>query len=142
MTAAREQLGRHSDHPTDCRADGITLEFENISGTIELEHIRRGRMKFRIAMWASAGVLVAGCWAVYGLVAPPPAMTSADPVVPLVRLTCPIALLAVYPLRLYWVLFANAATYALLGLILETIRKKAPTSRIIQDGPLPEVRSA
>jgi len=81
-------------------------------------------MKRRIAMWASAGFLVAGCWAIYGLVSRPPAMTSADPIMTLVHLTCPITLLSFYPLRLYWVLFANAATYALLGLVVESLRQR------------------
>ncbi len=81
-------------------------------------------MKYRIGMWASAGFLVAGCWAFYALATTPPAMTSADPIMILVRLTCPIALLSSYPIRLYWVLLANAATYALVGLIVETLRQR------------------
>ena len=81
-------------------------------------------MKYRIAVWASAGFLVAGCWAIYGIVSRPPALTSADPILPLVRLTCPITLASSYPLSLYWVLVANAATYALLGLVVETLRRR------------------
>ncbi len=81
-------------------------------------------MKFRIGMWAGAGFLVAGGWALYALASTPPALTSADPILPLVKLTCPIALLSFYPLRLYWVLLANAATYALAGLIVETLRQR------------------
>jgi hypothetical protein len=80
-------------------------------------------------MWAMAGFLVAGGWALYALAAKPPAMTSADPIMILVRLTCPIALLSFYPLRLYWVLLANAATYALVGLIVETIRQRLKQAR-------------
>lgn len=79
-------------------------------------------MKHRIAIWAGAGFLVAGCWAIYAIVSTPPALTSADPLLPLVRLTCPISNLGSYPLKLYWVLAANAATYALLGFIIETLR--------------------
>lgn len=79
-------------------------------------------MKYRIGMWAGAGFLVAGGWALYALASTPPALTSADPIMPLVKLTCPIALLSFYPLRLYWVLLANAATYAFAGLIVETLR--------------------
>ena len=79
-------------------------------------------MKYRIAMWAGAGLLVAACWAIYGIVSRPPALTSADPILPLVHLTCPITFVSFYPLRLYWVLVANAATYGLLGLIVETLR--------------------
>lgn len=81
-------------------------------------------MKYRIGMWAIGGFLVASCWALYAFQAKPPAMTSADPILTLVRLTCPIALLSSYPLHLYWVLLANAATYALVGLIVEAIRRR------------------
>ncbi len=81
-------------------------------------------MKSRIGTWAIAGFLVAGCWALYGLATTPPAFTSADPMMTLVRLTCPIALLSSYPIRLYWVLLANAATYALVGLVVEILRRR------------------
>jgi len=81
-------------------------------------------MKCRIGMWAGAGFLVAGCWALYFLATTPPALTSADPIMALVRFTCPIALLSFYPIRLYWVLLANAATYALAGLIVVTLRQR------------------
>ena len=86
-------------------------------------------MKYRIALWASAGFLVAGGWALYALASTPPAFTSADPLLALVRLTCPIALLSFYPIRLYWVLLANAATYALVGLIIETLRQRLNHAR-------------
>ena len=78
-------------------------------------------MKYRIGMWASAGFLVAGCWALYALATTPPALTS---MMTLIRLTCPIALFSSYPIRLYWVLLANSATYALLGLVVETLRQR------------------
>ncbi len=81
-------------------------------------------MKYRIGMWASAGFIVAGCWAIYALATTPPALTSADPIMILVRFTCPIALLSFYPIRLYWVLVANAATYALVGLTVEALRQR------------------
>ena len=83
-------------------------------------------MKYRIAMWASAGFLVAACWALYF------AMRSKDnPIEPIVwtlaALTPPVVL-AGFPfhfgISLYWVLVANAATYALLGLIVETLRQQ------------------
>jgi hypothetical protein len=81
-------------------------------------------MKYRTAMWAIVGFLLAGFWAVYGLASTPAAFTSADPMMPLVRFTCPIALLSFYPIRLYWVPLANAATYALVGLMVETLRQR------------------
>ena len=80
-------------------------------------------MKYRIAMWAGAGFLVAGGWALYALATTPPAFTSADPLLALVRLTCPIAILGkFYPISIYAVLLANAATYGLAGVIVENLR--------------------
>jgi hypothetical protein len=67
---------------------------------------------------------VAGCWALYALATALPAMTSADPIMTLVQLTCPIMLISFYPLSLYLALLANAATYALVGLIVETLRQQ------------------
>ncbi len=84
-------------------------------------------MKYRIGMWASAGFLVASCWALYAFATTPPAMTSADPIVTLVEFTCPVVLAGIYfhfGVSLYWVLLANAATYALVGLIVETLRHR------------------
>jgi hypothetical protein len=82
-------------------------------------------MKYRIAMWASAGFLVASCWALYAFATTPPAMTSADPIVTLVELTCPVVFASIhfhFALGLYSSLLANAATYGLIGLIVETLR--------------------
>jgi hypothetical protein len=86
-------------------------------------------MKYRIGMWASAGFLVAGFWALYPPASTPPAMSSGDPIMTLVRLTCPIALLSFYPLSIYLVLLVNAATYALLGLIVENLRRRLNHAR-------------
>jgi hypothetical protein len=80
-------------------------------------------MKHRIAIWASAGFLVAVGWALYAY----PAMTSADPMVSLVEFTCPIVLVGThfhFGVSLYWSLLANAATYGLVGLIAETLRQR------------------
>jgi hypothetical protein len=82
-------------------------------------------MKFRIAIWAIAGFLVAGGWALYALATTPPALGLGDPLLPLARLTCPIAILgSSHPISLYSALLANAATYALAGLIVETLRQR------------------
>jgi hypothetical protein len=83
-------------------------------------------MKYRIAMWASAGFLVAACWAIYF------AMRSKDsPIEPIVYtlgcLTQPVALIGSYfhfGMSFYLVLVANAATYVLVGLIVETLRQR------------------
>jgi hypothetical protein len=83
-------------------------------------------MKCRIGMWASAGFLIAGCWALYVFATAPPAMTSADPVLTLVEFTCPVifaGLVFHFGVSLYWSLLANASTYALIGLIVETTRR-------------------
>jgi hypothetical protein len=78
-------------------------------------------MKRRIGIWAIAGFLVAGFWALYAFAT---AMNPSDRIVPLIQLTCPITLLSSYPLSIYLVLLANAATYALVGLIVETLRQR------------------
>jgi hypothetical protein len=84
-------------------------------------------MKYRIAAWAIAGFVVAGCWALYVLATTPPTFTSADPMMALAEITCPIAFASLhfhFGVSLYWSLVANAATYALLGLILEPLRQR------------------
>ena len=43
----------------------------------------------------------------------------------LARTTCPILIAGVhFPVSVYWALVANAATYALVGLIVEALRQK------------------
>jgi hypothetical protein len=87
-------------------------------------------MKYRIGMWAIAGFLVAGGWALYARATTPPALTYTDPLMTLVQLTCPIAIVRSYPIRLEWVLLANAATYALVGLIVETVRQRLNRAKL------------
>ena len=89
-------------------------------------------MKYRIAMWASAGLLVAGLWNLYALATFPVPMTSEPIVWTLVRLTCPMAFASFhfhFPVSIYWVLLGNAATYALVGLIVETLRRQLHHAR-------------
>lgn len=83
-------------------------------------------MKYRIAIWASAGFLVAASWALYF------AMRIKDnPIEPLVytlgSLTQPVVLIGShfhFGMSFYLVILANAATYALVGLIVETLRQR------------------
>jgi hypothetical protein len=82
------------------------------------------RLAMRIAMWASAGFLVAGYWAVYAFATAPATLFVEPEILILIRLTCPIALLSHCPLSLSWVLLANAATYAVIGLIVEMSRRR------------------
>jgi hypothetical protein len=104
------------------------LEFGGIIETIEPENSRSGTLKYRIAMWASAGFLVAGFWALYFLPTGPIPITSTQQIVwILIRLTCPVVLASFYfhfGVSFYGVLLANAATYALVGLIVETLRQQ------------------
>ena len=82
-------------------------------------------MKYRIVMWSSTGFLVAGFWALYFFSTRPVPITSAEPMWTLTRLTCPIVFASFYfhfPVGVYWALLANAATYALVGLFMETLR--------------------
>jgi hypothetical protein len=83
-------------------------------------------MKYRIATWAIVGFLVAGCWALYFA-----NLNKENPIEPIVyslsRLTCPIVFVGDYfhfGISLYSVLLANVAIYALLGLIVETLRRQ------------------
>jgi len=83
-------------------------------------------MRYRIAMWSSAGFLISACWALYF------AMRSKDnPIEPIVHtlgvLTQPVVLIGSYfhfGMSFYLVILANATTYALLGLIVETLRHR------------------
>jgi len=81
-------------------------------------------MKTRIAIWCGVGLLIAGCWAVYFAIA-----NKDKPIEPVVnalaRITCPVAIAGShFPIRFYWVLVLNAATYALVGLIVEAARQR------------------
>ena len=84
-------------------------------------------MKLRVGIWAGVGLLVAVGW---GLYAYPtfPRLIEEDPIVfNLALLTQPIALASHrlhFGIGLYWVLLANALTYGLIGLIVESVRQK------------------
>jgi hypothetical protein len=76
-------------------------------------------------MWATAGLLVAVGWAVYAFATTAPAMTSTNPIMALVELTCPIVFVGMhfnFGVSLFWSLVANVATYTLLGAIVESAR--------------------
>ena len=84
----------------------------------------RCNMKYRIAIWAAAGFLVASGWAVYFLVATNDRLI--EPIVSaLARSTCPVVMLGShYPVSLFAALAANVVTYALVGLVVETLRRQ------------------
>ena len=81
-------------------------------------------MKFRIALWAMSGFLVAGGWAAYFFFA-----SKNQPIQPIVsslaRITCPISIFALrHPVSLYSVVAANIDTYTLIGLAIELLRRQ------------------
>ena len=84
-------------------------------------------MKKRIAVWAFVGFLVAGFWGLYFANADKSKLI--EPLVyALASLTQPIGAVVVsyvhLGIGLSWFLVGNAATYALIGLIVETLRPK------------------
>ncbi len=81
-------------------------------------------MKSRIAIWTGVGALVVVFWTLY--------LSSTFPTPPgivwiLAYLTCPITLAHHHALSFYFVLLVNAATYALVGMVVETIRRQYHT---------------
>jgi hypothetical protein len=81
-------------------------------------------MKYRIAIWATAGFLVASGWAVYFFLANKD-LQMGSLVSTLVRLTCPIAIVGEHhAVSIYSALAANVATYALVGLVVEILRRR------------------
>lgn len=82
-------------------------------------------MRYRVAKWAVAGFLVASGWAVYFFLADKDVPT-APLVSSLLRLSCPVAILGFHhALGIYSVLAANVATYAAVGLVVESLRRQA-----------------
>jgi hypothetical protein len=76
-------------------------------------------MKLRIAIWAVMGALVVVLWSLYiWATSPAPLGILWN----LAYLTCPISLAHHHALSVYFVLLMNAATYALVGTVVETMR--------------------
>jgi len=82
-------------------------------------------MKYRIAMWGIAGLLVASFWALFALATFPSTNERIREVWTLVSLTCPVAIVGrYYPISLYEALAANTVTYGFVGLGVETLRRQ------------------
>ena len=82
-------------------------------------------MKYRTAMWAGAGFLVAGFWALFAYATFPDTSERMRDLWTFISLTCPVAIAGRhYPISLYEALAANTVTYALAGLIVETLRRQ------------------
>lgn len=86
-------------------------------------------VKGRIVIWAGAGFIVACCWVLYTFLASPESLgtTLNEPVVKAAVLTtCPVSVAGRYfPLPFWSVPLMNAAAYAVIGLMVETLRRKA-----------------
>jgi len=82
----------------------------------------------RIAIWGAVGFAVAVAWMLYFMSFPQFA-SSRDPMMVLVELSCPIALLRSYPIHLSVVLLANTLTYAMVGAIVEAFRHRVHHAR-------------
>jgi len=84
-------------------------------------------MKYRIAMWATAGFFVGVWWAIVCVIVEPTVMASSPVVWTLARLSCPLVFASVYfhfGVGLSWVLASNAAIYGLVGFAVETYRRQ------------------
>ena len=87
-------------------------------------------MRYRITLWAATGFLVAGFWALYAFPSFFPA-SGESLLYGLARFTQPVVAIGTFfrvGIRFYWVLLANAATYALLGLMVESLRQRPDPS--------------
>ena len=86
-------------------------------------------MKLRIAIWSGIGFLVAGFWSLYFLPTAADIIANQPVVWSIARLTCPIAFASRFGfgVSIYGALIANAITYALVGLLVETLRHRAHT---------------
>ena len=82
-------------------------------------------MKYRIAIWASTGFLLAGFWALFAIATFPSAPERMRDVWTVVCITCPVAIVVMhYPISPSVALVANAITYGFFGLAVEAFRKQ------------------
>ena len=84
-------------------------------------------MKFRILLWAFAGLLVATGWAFYAAATFPNLMQANPLVWNLALLTQPLAWASIhfnFPASIYLVFASNAVAYALVGLIIASLRQQ------------------
>lgn len=80
-------------------------------------------MKSRIAIWAILGALVVVAWRIYLSATLSNPLGTGGVARALAYLTCPISMAGRHVLGFYSVLIINAATYALIGIVVETMRR-------------------
>ena len=82
-------------------------------------------MNHRIALWTGAGFLVAGFWALFAVATFPSSSERMWDLRTLIAFTCPVAIAGRhYAISIYSALLANAVTYALVGLVVEALRRQ------------------
>ena len=82
-------------------------------------------MRYRIAMWAIAGFLLAGFWALFAIATFPSTPERMRDMWTVVCITCPIAIVGMHsPISLYVALVANAVIYGFIGLAVGALRKQ------------------
>jgi hypothetical protein len=80
-------------------------------------------MKSRIAIWAAVGAVIVVVWRVYISATLSNPLGTSGLRRAFVYLSCPIAMGHQHPQGFYFVLLANAATYALAGVVVETAHR-------------------
>ena len=97
--------------------------------SLQSESGRSLSLKGRIVVWAGAGFVVACGWILFAFLTPPEYLTSAlrKPLVETVAIaSCPIVFAGRYvPLPFWAIPPVNAATYTVIGLIVEMLRRKS-----------------
>jgi hypothetical protein len=91
-------------------------------------------MKLRIVIWSGLGALVVVVWRIYISTTLSNPLGAGGVGRALVYLTCPIAIASQHPQGFYFVLIVNAATYALAGVVVETMRRYYKP-RLLSNGP-------
>ena len=83
-------------------------------------------MRKRIAIWTALGLFIACCWTVWAFATAPDVEVTRrgmDRVIlALALITCPAIALGV---MFYWVIPLNGVTYAVLGSVVESFRRKS-----------------
>jgi hypothetical protein len=107
------------------------LKFVGNGGKIEVSGEGSRTVKCRIAIWAGLGALVVVVWRVYISVTLSNPLGAGGVGRALVYLTCPIVIASQHHAQtFYFVLVVNAATYALLGSVVEFVRRHSRTHSI------------
>ncbi len=82
-------------------------------------------MRRRIAIWAGVGFMVASGWVLYTFLASPEQVLTStrEPIVQALAYgSCPLIFAArQFPIHFWWVPLINAATYAMIGSIAESL---------------------